>query len=1073
MGMGGKQNDDKIAPPRHQQYPAWARSVDETLLHHKTSLSKGLDSDEAARRLEEWGPNELHEEPKKPLWKLVLEQFDDTLVKVLLLAAAVSFVLVFYEEKQETDGLNIYDFIEPGVILLILILNAIVGVVQEQNAENALEALKSMVSETAKVLRDGKWINELEASDLVPGDIVELRVGDKAPADIRVLQLKTATLKMVQASMTGESEAVMKDVGNGTDEGIELQLKTNMLFSGTGVVGGTCVGVVNDTGMATEIGKIMAQIEEAGEEVDDTPLKQKLNRFGETLTWLIGIVCLLVWVMNYREFLTITLFPFSIDFSLIKCTFYFKVAVALAVAAIPEGLPAVITTCLALGTRKMAKQNAITKNLPSVETLGCTTVICSDKTGTLTTNQMSAIRVVTMGSSTGALRDFSVSGTTYDPNDGSVENLPVNLDASLQAIAKVCTHCNESDIEKVEGTFRAVGAPTEAALRVLVEKLGIPASVSSVSSEDDILQAKTWYGKGVSTVSVLEFDRFRKSMSVLCSTEASGNAPAAQTTRSPLRLRSLRADKNAAPERENMLLAKGAPERIIERCSTAMLEDGKVVTLTSSMKKLLMDKMTAMSGDALRVLALAVKDSKTLGPLATCDGPSHPGWKSLMDHSQYETIESDMTIIGMVGLLDPPRPEVRTSLQECRDAGIRVMMITGDSKLTADAIARDIGILEGDAEGKSFIGRDFDALSHEDKLAILGGSGGRVFSRAEPKHKQDIIKLLKEMQEVTAMTGDGVNDAPALKLADIGVAMGITGTGVAKEASDMILKDDNFATIVSAVKEGRSIYNNMKAFIRYMISSNIGEVASLFISAILGLPEGLIPVQLLWVNLVTDGPPATALGFNPADPDIMKHKPRGLKDSLINGWVLFRYIIVGIYVGMATVGIFAVWYTCDSFLGVDLSGDNHTTVSYHNLSHWSSCNDGAFSGGSFLAGDTLHSFEGCEYFTKGSIKAKTLSLTVLVTIEMLNALNALSEDTSLLVVPPWANPWLLVAMLLSFSLHFFILYVPFYANIFSIVPLSLNEWWLVLIFSVPVLLLEEILKVVGKVRFARSKLKED
>jgi Ca2+-transporting ATPase len=356
-------------------------------------------------------------------------------------------------------------------------------------------------------------------------------------------------------------------------------------------------------------------------------------------------------------------------------------------------------------------------------------------------------------------------------------------------------------------------------------------------------------------------------------------------------------------------------------------------------------------------------------------------------------------------------------------------------------------------------------MEHPDPKNHLRQSGGLLFSRAEPRHKQEIVKMLNEDGEVVAMTGDGVNDAPALKLADIGIAMGISGTEVAKEASDMVLADDNFSTIVAAVGEGRSIYDNMKAFIRYMISSNIGEVACIFLTAALGIPEGMIPVQLLWVNLVTDGPPATALGFNPPDKDIMKKPPRRSDDSLITTWILFRYLVIGLYVGLATVGVFIIWYTHDQFMFIDLSGDGHSLVTYSQLSNWGQCSSWeGFKVSPFTAGSQVYNFDSnpCEYFKSGKIKASTLSLSVLVAIEMFNSLNALSEDGSLVTMPPWVNPWLLIAMSVSFALHFLILYVPFLAKIFGIVPLSLNEWFLVLLVALPVILIDEVLKFIGR-----------
>ena len=394
------------------------------------------------------------------------------------------------------------------------------------------------------------------------------------------------------------------------------------------------------------------------------------------------------------------------------------------------------------------------------------------------------------------------------------------------------------------------------------------------------------------------------------------------------------------------------------------------------------------------------------------------------------------------------------------------MVITGDNKTTAEAVCHDIGVFapDQDLEDASLTGAEFLAMPDAEKRELLRTPGGLCFSRAEPRHKQEIVKVLKQIGEIVAMTGDGVNDAPALKLADIGVAMGISGTEVAKQASDMVLADDNFATVVAAVEEGRSIYDNMKAFIRYMISSNIGEVVSIFLSAALGLPEGLIPVQLLWVNLVTDGPPATALGFNKADPDIMEKPPRRSNDHFITPWILFRWLVVGVYVGFATVAVFAVWYTHDSFMGIDLSADGHTPISFDQLRNWESCASWrGFRASSFTAGSSTVSFSNpCDYFSTGKVKASTLSLSVLVAIEMFNAANALSEDNSLLKVPVWSNLWLLLAMSVSFGLHFLILYIPTLATTFSIVPLSVNEWLLVLAFALPVVIIDEVLKFIGR-----------
>ncbi|GAU35356.1 hypothetical protein TSUD_337480 [Trifolium subterraneum] len=1046
MGKGGENYGTKENTSSGNEnsdaeiFKAWAKDVRECEEHFKVSVKSGLSNDEVENRRKIYGLNELEKHDGQSIWKLVLEQFNDTLVRILLAAAIISFVLAWYD-GEEGGEMEITAFVEPLVIFLILIVNAIVGVWQESNAEKALEALKEIQSEHASVIRNNAKIPSLPAKDLVPGDIVELKVGDKVPADMRVVELISSTLRLEQGSLTGESEAVNK-TNKPVAEDSDIQGKRCIVFAGTTVVNGHCFCLVTQTGMETEIGKVHNQIQEASQSEEDTPLKKKLNEFGERLTMMIGLICILVWLINVKYFLTweyVNGWPANFKFSFEKCTYYFEIAVALAVAAIPEGLPAVITTCLALGTRKMAQKNALVRKLPSVETLGCTTVICSDKTGTLTTNQMAVSKLVAIGPNVDALRAFKVEGTTYNPNDGQIENWPAGrLDENLQMIAKIAAVCNDAGVSQAEHKFVAHGMPTEAALKVLVEKMGLPEGSKDVQSgsKSAILRCCEWWNEHDRRIATLEFDRDRKSMGVIVDSGAGRKS----------------------------LLVKGAVENVLDRSTKVQLRDGSIVKLDNNAKNLILQALHEMSTSALRCLGFAYKNE-----LTSFEGyngnDDHPAHQLLLDPSNYSSIENELIFVGLVGLRDPPREEVYQAIEDCRAAGIRVMVITGDNKNTAEAICREIGVFSPneDISSKSVTGRDFMELP--DKKAYLRQSGGLLFSRAEPRHKQDIVRLLKEDGEVVAMTGDGVNDAPALKLADIGIAMGIAGTEVAKEASDMVLADDNFSSIVAAVGEGRSIYNNMKAFIRYMISSNIGEVASIFLTAALGIPEGLIPVQLLWVNLVTDGPPATALGFNPPDKDIMKKPPRRSDDSLINLWILFRYLVIGIYVGLATVGVFIIWYTHGSFLGIDLSGDGHTLVTYSQLANWGQCSTwNNFTAAPFTAGSRVISFDAdpCDYFHTGKVKAMTLSLSVLVAIEMFNSLNALSEDGSLLTMPPWVNPWLLLAMSISFGLHFLILYVPFLAQVFGIVPLSVNEWLLVLAVALPVILIDEILKFVGR-----------
>ncbi|CAK4686841.1 hypothetical protein LEN26_014004 [Aphanomyces euteiches] len=1018
------------------------KSVDEVLKHFDVKESVGLNDArvEEARKTHGW--NELDKEEPTPLWKLVLEQFEDALVRILLGAATISFLLAWFDEDNHGEGIGAY--VEPLVILVILILNAIVGVWQESNAESALEALKNLQPENARVLRNGV-MQTLPARDLVPGDIVEIRVGDKVPADMRLISLKTTSMRAEQSQMTGESVSVNKEIDElpSTTEDI-IQAKKNMLFAATVIVNGMGHGVVVKTGMETEIGRIQQSVQDAAEEEESTPLKKKLDEFGELLSKVIGVICLVVWLINYKNFFD------PVHGSVFKgCIYYFKIAVALAVAAIPEGLPAVITTCLALGTKKMAARNAIVRKLPSVETLGCTTVICSDKTGTLTTNEMSCVTFSHPGASETELVSYDVEGHTYAPI-GAISTLTPGNEKAVNSIAAICALCNESTIEYNNGKYVRVGEPTEAALRVLTEKIGVPdkaqqATVASQRTSDPakvVQHANNYWISQYKKLATLEFSRDRKSMSVLCSQDSEGK----RATRS-------------SPAAQNILFVKGAPEGLLTRCTTIQLKDGRVVPFTDKGKQEVLAKVTSMAQKSLRCLALAKKED--LGELNSYDGDRHhAAHKKLESTENFAQIESNLTFVGLAGMEDPPRPEVRPMIEVCGNAGIRVIMITGDNKLTAESVCRKIGIFEADEDvsEKSFTGAEFFALptARQVELLMNKDGNGMAFSRTEPKHKQMLVRMLKQNGEVAAMTGDGVNDAPALKQADIGIAMGIAGTEVAKEAADMVLADDNFATIVSAVEEGRSIYNNMQAFIRYLISSNIGEVAAIFFTAALGFPEGLIPVQLLWVNLVTDGPPATALGFNPADKDIMTKPPRRANDVLINRWTFFRYMVVGIYVGFACVGVFGYWY-----MYYEGSNDGHTLITYDQLTHFGQCSTWKdFKVANF--GGMDFSKDPCSYFTVGKVKASTMSLSVLVAIEMFNALNALSEDGSLVTMPPWSNPYLIIAMFVSFGLHFVILYVDWLAEIFSVCPLDFNEWLVVLAFSLPVILMDEILKVFGR-----------
>ncbi|XP_077924149.1 sarcoplasmic/endoplasmic reticulum calcium ATPase 3 isoform X3 [Halichoerus grypus] len=1025
--------------------------VSDVLNRFSVRVESGLRPEQVSGARERYGPNELPTEEGKSLWELVLEQFEDLLVRILLLAALVSFVLACFEEGEETATA----FVEPLVIMLILVANAIVGVWQERNAESAIEALKEYEPEMGKVIRsDRKGVQRVRARDIVPGDIVEVAVGDKVPADLRLIEIKSTTLRVDQSILTGESVSVTKHTDAILDPRAVNQDKKNMLFSGTNIASGKALGVAVATGLRTELGKIRSQM--AAVEPERTPLQRKLDEFGRQLSRAISVICVAVWVINISHFAD----PAHGGSWLHGAVYYFKIAVALAVAAIPEGLPAVITTCLALGTRRMARKNAIVRSLPSVETLGCTSVICSDKTGTLTTNQMSVCRMFVVAEAEAGscrLHEFTVSGTTYAP-EGEVRRAeqPVHCGQfdGLVELATICALCNDSalDYNEAKGVYEKVGEATETALTCLVEKMNVfDTDLQALSRVERASACNAVIKQLMRKEFTLEFSRDRKSMSVYCTPTSPGLA--AQGSK---------------------MFVKGAPESVIERCSSVRV-GGHTVPLTATCREQILAKIRdwGSGSDTLRCLALATRDA-----------PPRKEDMQLDDCSKFVQYETDLTFVGCVGMLDPPRPEVAACIARCHQAGIRVVMITGDNKGTAVAICRRLGIFRDteDVVGKAYSGREFDDLSPEEQRHACRTAC--CFARVEPAHKSRIVENLQSFNEVTAMTGDGVNDAPALKKAEIGIAMG-SGTAVAKSAAEMVLSDDNFASIVAAVEEGRAIYSNMKQFIRYLISSNVGEVVCIFLTAILGLPEALIPVQLLWVNLVTDGLPATALGFNPPDLDIMEKLPRNPHEALISGWLFFRYLAIGVYVGLATVAAATWWFLYDPegphvtfyqlvipFLiyppgqkmtikhglcashqagkGSAKTWEEHGSGQSHFKRNFLKCSKD----------NPLFADIDCEVFE--SRFPTTMALSVLVTIEMCNALNSVSENQSLLRMPPWLNPWLLAAVAMSMALHFLILLVPPLPIIFQVTPLSGRQWVVVLQISLPVILLDEALKYLSR-----------
>jgi len=881
--------------------------------------------------------------------------------------------------------------------LTILILNAIVGVQQESSAEKAISALQEYSANEAKVIRNG-ITQKVKAEELVPGDIIAIAVGDRVPADCRLLSIHSNSFSVDQSILTGESESVGKDTKPVKDKDAVRQDQINMLFSGTTVTTGHADAIVVLTGEETAIGDIHESI--TSQISQPTPLKEKLNDFGDMLAKVITAICILVWLINIQHFND----PSHGGSWAKGAIYYLKIAVSLGVAAIPEGLAVVITTCLALGTRKMAAKHAVVRNLPSVETLGSCSVICSDKTGTLTTNQMSANKIVLINGDGTELEEIDVAGTSFAPEGaisfkGKILENPAADSSTMLQLTEAIALCNEArlSVDQKNGTYSIVGEPTEGALRVLVEKIGSPdakynAVKRDASTEHQLHYHSRFYEDIAPKLATYEFSRDRKSMSVLVE----------------------------GPGKKQRLLVKGAPETILERCSHVVVgHGGKKQRLTNKLASIISQEVIDYGNSGLRVIAVASVDDVADNALL----------HSAKTTAEYRQIEQNMTLIGLIGMLDPPRPEVAESIRKCREAGIRIIVITGDNQNTAETICRQIGVFgpHEDLTGKSYTGRAFDDLNDAEKLEVAKRAS--LFSRTEPSHKSKLVDLLQSLGEVVAMGGDGVNDAPALKKADIGVAMG-SGTDVSRLAADMVLADDNFATIEAAVEEGRSIYNNTQQFIRYLISSNIGEVVSIFLTAAVGMPEALIPVQLLWVNLVTDGLPATALSFNPSDHDVMKRPPRKRDEPLVSGWLFFRYMVIGTYVGFATVFGYAWWF----MFNVD-----GPQISFHQLTHFHKC-------------ASAFPEIGCEMFVNDSAKAaSTVSLSILVTIEMFNAMNALSSSESLLTLPLWENMMLVYAICLSMVLHFGLLYIPFFRTLFSITPLDWNEWSAVLLVSAPIM----------------------
>ncbi|WP_422485728.1 calcium-translocating P-type ATPase, SERCA-type [Gudongella sp. DL1XJH-153] len=874
------------------------------------SMSDGLSTQVAQERLEKHGPNELKEEKGKSMASKIIAQFSDFLILILMSAALIS---IFVGETKDAI-----------VIMSIVVINAMLGLYQEGKAEKALDSLKKMASPSAKVLRDGNTV-EIQASQLVPGDIVVLETGDIVPADLRLSE--SSNLKVEEASLTGESVPSEKKASINLDEDTSLGDRRNMAYMSTIVTYGRGQGIVVETGASTEIGKIATMIQSIDEE--STPLQKKLNQLGKILGVTVILVCIAVFaigIIQGRDLLEM-----------------FMIAVSLAVAAIPEGLPAIVTIVLAIGMNKMVERNAIVKKLLAVETLGATSVICTDKTGTLTQNEMTVVKLFTND------RIVDVEGRGYEPEGKFlIDEKEIKVDdlKGLNLLLTISALVNDAKLEEKENQFRIIGDPTEGALLTLAEKGGII--------------TKRINGK-YPRVKEIPFDSERKMMTTF---------------------------HEMAGKDENVSFTKGAPDIIINRCSKILL-DGDVIKLTDDMRKKLLDQNTSFSKDALRVLALAFRE-----------------YKKVPEEPSTEEDENDMIFVGLAGMIDPPRPEAREAIAKCKNAGINTIMITGDYRETAFAIAKDLGLAEN--EEQAIMGSRIDSISDDELREVVKQT--KVFARVSPEHKVRIVTALRANGDIAAMTGDGVNDAMAIKKADIGIAMGITGTDVAKNTADMILTDDNFASIVAAVEEGRIIFSNIKKFVYFLLSCNIGEVLLVFISILLNLPVPLLAIQLLWLNLVTDSFPALALGVEKGEPDIMDKPPRNPKEAILDKRMLLGVSFQSLAVAGASLAAYLI--------SLDIYG------------------------------------------VENIVEVRSITFTTLILSELLRAYSSRSQHLTLFKIGWFSNKQMLLATLGAFLLLMAVLYIPFMNDIFYTFPLNWSDWKIVLSFAFIPLVVGELSKLV-------------